>query len=49
MRFAIKQAGCGGERIGTLTGFTKSPSTIFETPTAALLTQVLYNDIISLL
>lgn len=39
MRFSIKQAGCGAERVGTLTGFTKSPSTIIETPTTALLTQ----------
>uniref|UniRef100_A0A2A4J5J8 Queuine tRNA-ribosyltransferase accessory subunit 2 n=1 Tax=Heliothis virescens TaxID=7102 RepID=A0A2A4J5J8_HELVI len=39
MRFAIKQATSSGERIGTLTGFMKSPSTVLETPTTALLTQ----------
>lgn len=40
MRFTIKQANLSGERIGTLTGFMKSPNTVIETPTAALLTQV---------
>ncbi|XP_075970776.1 queuine tRNA-ribosyltransferase accessory subunit 2 [Anticarsia gemmatalis] len=39
MRFSIKQASCGGERIGTLSGFVKSPGIVIETPTAALITQ----------
>ncbi|KAL0851334.1 hypothetical protein ABMA28_007154 [Loxostege sticticalis] len=39
MRFAVKQVGCGGERIGYLTGFVKSPNTVIETPAAALFTQ----------
>ncbi|CAH0592316.1 unnamed protein product [Chrysodeixis includens] len=39
MRFTIKHANLGGERVGTLTGFMKSPNTVIETPTAALLTQ----------
>lgn len=38
MRFTIK-ASYGRERIGTLSGFTKSPGAIIETPTAALFTQ----------
>uniref|UniRef100_A0A2H1X3A8 Queuine tRNA-ribosyltransferase accessory subunit 2 n=1 Tax=Spodoptera frugiperda TaxID=7108 RepID=A0A2H1X3A8_SPOFR len=39
MRFSIKHATLGSERIGTLTGFVKSPGTVIETPTAALFTQ----------
>ncbi|CAH2239544.1 queuine tRNA-ribosyltransferase accessory subunit 2 [Pararge aegeria] len=39
MRFSIKQTGCGGERIGYLTGFIRSPGAEIETPTAALFTQ----------
>lgn len=46
MHFAIKQISCGSERIGTLTGFMKSPNTVIETPTAALLTQVLFKILI---
>lgn len=41
MRFIVKQTGAGSERIGTLTGFMKSPGIVIETPTAALFTQVL--------
>lgn len=44
MRFAIKKANCGGERIGSLTGFVKSPNTVIETPTSAILTQVRYKN-----
>lgn len=40
MRFSIKQAGCGSERVGCLSSFIKSPDTVIETPTSALLTQV---------
>ncbi|XP_049880749.1 queuine tRNA-ribosyltransferase accessory subunit 2 [Pectinophora gossypiella] len=39
MRFTIKQAGCGSERVGCITGFLKCPGTVIETPTSALLTQ----------
>ncbi|XP_013194675.1 queuine tRNA-ribosyltransferase accessory subunit 2 [Amyelois transitella] len=39
MRFIINQAGCGSERVGSLIGFMKSPSTVLETPTSALITQ----------
>lgn len=41
MRFIVKQAGSGRERIGSLTGFIKSPGLVIETPTAALFTQVI--------
>lgn len=40
MHFTIKQTSYGSERIGTLTGFVKSPGIVIETPTAALITQV---------
>lgn len=40
MRFTIKQAGIGSERVGSLTDFLMLPSCTVETPTAALLTQV---------
>lgn len=46
MRFSIKHATLGSERIGTLTGFVKSPGTVIETPTAALFTQVVYKILI---
>ncbi|CAG9796728.1 unnamed protein product [Diatraea saccharalis] len=39
MRFIIKHASCGGERVGNLTGFAKMKTAVIETPTAALLTQ----------
>ncbi|CAB3240407.1 unnamed protein product [Arctia plantaginis] len=39
MRFTIKQATSGSERIGTFTGFIKSPGAVIETPTSALFTQ----------
>ncbi|XP_041975512.1 queuine tRNA-ribosyltransferase accessory subunit 2 [Aricia agestis] len=39
MRFIIKHTGRGGERVGTLSGFLKSPNAVIETPTAALETK----------
>lgn len=39
MRFIIKQASSGSERIGVLSGFIRSPGTCIETPTAALPTK----------
>lgn len=40
MRFVVKQAGNGGERIGALSGFARTDGVI-DTPTAALYTRVL--------
>lgn len=40
MRFTIKQATSGSERVGAFTGFLKSPGAVIETPTSALFTQV---------
>lgn len=40
MRFVLKQAGCGSERIGCLTDFVKLPAASIDTPTSALFTQV---------
>lgn len=40
MRFIIKQAGSGSERIGCLTEFVKLPTASIDTPTSALFTQV---------
>ncbi|RVE42557.1 hypothetical protein evm_012790 [Chilo suppressalis] len=39
MRFVIKHAGYGSERVSTLSGFGKVKTASIETPTAALLTQ----------
>ncbi|XP_045447692.1 queuine tRNA-ribosyltransferase accessory subunit 2 [Melitaea cinxia] len=39
MHFIVKQTGCGSERIGHLTEFSKSPGAVLETPTTALFTQ----------
>lgn len=42
MRFTIKQATSGSERVGAFTGFLKSPGAVIETPTSALFTQVFF-------
>lgn len=46
MRFIVKQTGYSTERIGSLTGFLRSPGAEIETPTAALFTQVKFIGII---
>lgn len=46
MGFVAKHTGNGSERVGTLSGFTRLPGTIIETPTAALLTRVISLDLI---